>query len=389
MNRQLFGPGLGFWFAALLLGCATPSPDEGEHVATISREEWVQLGGSLNLIPTERVYSLALGGAPLLAPVVAYSAADPTTFAERTPLQRFREGGWEVLGDSLPESGPALGSDSQRRNFICTGKGPFVRRWNGAFVPVGGDIGQETGFAGSRYSVSSCGGIVLDRKDAPIVAWSADVGAKANVVFAARFDAEQKKWQGLGSGNIGERATSAGLAIDDQDRVYVVTYSPGGSYGGGATTRVFRLNGNNWDLLGAALPDTSNPVIATQGSNVHLALRDNTSGEVRVLRLHGTDWQTLPSPGRGDLPALDFTMSGNPVVAFAEGDAQIVLRVRYLVDEQWVSVGDSVSDDPTRPIELLDLNHEAGGRPIVTWSQLGCEGIHTNIFLKRYTVPLP
>lgn len=388
MNRQLDN-GLRACVMVLLAGCVTPSLDDGENVATISREEWVQLGGNLNLIPTEQVFALTLSGTPLLAPVVAYSAAAPTTFAQRTALLRFREGDWDVLGEPLAEPGPALGSDSQRRNFICTGGGPLVRRWNGSFVSVGGDLGEETGFRGTRYSVNGCGGIVLDRSDTPIVAWSADVGAKANVVYAARFDAEQKKWQGLGGGNIGERATSAGLALDDQDRVHVVTYSPGGSYGGGATTRVFGLNGNNWNLLGSELPNTSNPVIAIHDSDVHLALRDNASGEVRVLRLQGSSWQPLPSPGRGDLPALDFTRSGNPVVAFAEADAQVVLRVRYFVDGAWVSVGDSVSDDSTRPIELLALDHEAGGRPVVTWSQLGCEGIHTNIFVKRYSVPLP
>lgn len=393
MNRQQtrLGHGLRFCVTALLLGCVnTPLPDD-ENVATITRSEWVQIGGNLNLVPTEHVFALALSGAPLLSPVLAYSASDSATLVERTPVLRFREGDWEVLGTPLSERGPALGSDSQRRNFICTGGGPLVKRWNGDFVPVGGDIGEETGFRGSRYSVDGCGGIVLDRSDVPIVAWSADVGAKANLVYAARFDNDQKKWLGLGGGNIGERATSAGLAIDDQDRLYVVTYTPGGSYGGGATTRVFRLTGNNWNQVGSDLANTSSPVIATNAGHVHLALHDNASGEVQVRRLQGNDWQLLSSPGRGDSPALDFTLSGNPVVAFAEDDARIVLRVRYLDADSgtWISVGESVSDDQTRPIELLDLKHEAGGRPVVTWSQLGCEGIHTNIFLKRYTVPLP
>jgi hypothetical protein len=371
--------------------CADPEASDDEHLATISREGWVQLGGNLNLEPLERVSKLALAGAPLLAPVIAYAAADVETPEERkSSVLRFREGDWEVLGPPLGERGPTLGADIERRIFTCTGGGPFVGRWNGTgFAPVGGDIAAESGYRGARYLVDSCGGLVHDRSQTPIVVWSADVGAKAHVIHAARYSAEQGRWEGLSAGPIGERATFAALAIDAQDRPHVVTHTPGGSYGGGATTRVFRLNGNNWQQLGEDFPNTSNPALAISESLVHLALRDSASGELRVLQLQGSSWQALPSPGVGDLPALDHTLSGNPLVAFAEGDAKIFLRVSYWNGETWIPVGENVSDDPTRPIELVDLKHEAGNRPFVAWSQLGCEGIHTNVFVKRYTVPLP
>jgi hypothetical protein len=111
--------------------------------------------------------------------------------------------------------------------------------------------------------------------------------------------------------------------------------------------------------------------------------------EIRVMKWQGEAWQGLPSPRLGDLPALDFTHSGSPLLAYAEGDARIFLRVRYFKNDAWVPVGGSVSDETDRPIEQLALSVEAGGRPSVAWSQLGCEGLHTNIFLKRYSAPLP
>lgn len=70
--------------------------------------------------------------------------------------------------------------------------------------------------------------------------------SKANAVYAARWNRQQERWEGLGPGSIGGRATDVYVDIDVQDRLYVAAYSPGGSYGGGATTRVWRWSGSSW-----------------------------------------------------------------------------------------------------------------------------------------------
>ena len=69
-------------------------------------------------------------------------------------------------------------------------------------------------------------------------------------------------------------AADGDLVYASTDRLYVATFTPGGSYGGGATTRVWSWDGATWIQLGADMPATADPVIAAGHCRLHLALED-------------------------------------------------------------------------------------------------------------------
>lgn len=364
---------------------------DGQALSASSRQgQWVPLGGDLNPAPSEYVGKLSLAGDPRPNPVLAFSIPDPVNFSDISQVSLWSSGSWTQLGQPLAGAGPSVGIDSRHRIYACTGDGPYVSRWNGtSWVAIGGNISQETGYAGSRYAVYGCGGIVLDSSDTPIVTWSADVGAKANAVYAARWNGDQGKWEGLGPEQIYARATDATIDIDSHDRLYVTTFTPGGSYGGGNTTRVFRWQGNHWTQLGADMPNTTNPVIAVYDSAPYLALHDNASGNLQIMRWRQQSWSALPSPGPGDLPALDFTLTGKLVAAYATTDSTTPLQVQYLDGSTWTPVGSGLSDGSGDYVGLLDLSLDSNGRPTAAWTQTDSTGTSTAIYAKRYNVALP
>ncbi|HRI48627.1 MAG TPA: hypothetical protein PLW65_00480 [Pseudomonadota bacterium] len=393
--RQEFRVARSCLFMGLLVlgACGGAPADEDELTSAVSGQavSWTPLGGNLSPEPGSLVTRLSLAGDPRLEPVLAFSTIDQVTSAEQTRVARFSDGGWVALGPPLTALGPSVANDSQRRAYLCTGSGgPLVRRWNGtSWVAVGGNISQETGYQGTRYQVGSCGGLVLDSTDTPLVAFSADVGAKANAVYAARWNRQEERWEGLGPGSIGGRATEVYVDIDVQDRLYVAAYSPGGSYGGGATTRVWRWSGSSWTQLGGDLPGTASPVIGVYQNTAYLALHDNASGEIRVLKWRQGAWQPLPSPGHGELPALDFTKFGRPVVAYADAGPPAALRVKYFLGGAWHSADPGVSIAADRLVGGLELSLDSRGRPSLAWNEQDLGGSQAGVFVRRASTSLP
>jgi hypothetical protein len=206
-------------------------------------------------------------------------------------------------------------------------------------------------------------------------------------VYVAQWQRPDRVWGGLGPEKIGGRATSASLATDRRDQVYVATFSPGGSYGGGATTRVWSWDGAAWTQLGADMPATADPVIAAGHRGVHLALQDEASGALLVMRWLDGNWSPLPSPGLGSAPALAFTSSGHPVVAFVDAAAPPMIRVATLVRGEWRDVGGGVANVGTGVVRLAIALDERD-RPIVGWSEYDFAAATGNVFAKRYGAPL-
>lgn len=374
-----------------LVACGGSAAEADDVLAAVEfsrAASWLPLGGNLSPDPAAAVSGLALAAAPRQQPVVAFSYTDPVNQADETLVARW-SGGWGALGPPLLAHGPALASDRQRHVHVCTGGGPFVQRWRGAsWAALGGSIGEETGYKGARYQVDACGGLVFDSSDTPVVAWSADVGAKANAVYAARWNHLLQKWEGLGPGGVGGRATTVSLGIDGHDRLYLATYSPGGSYGGGATTRVWRWQGSSWTQLGPDMTGTDSPVVAADEDTAYLTFYDKASGALRVMQWQQGRWQELPSPGAGMLPSLAFTPSGKLVVAAADGSPSR-LWVKLLQAGSWHAVGSSVSDAPDRVVGGLALRLDAHGRPCVAWHDQDSSGGRSSVLVSRYSASLP
>lgn len=392
-NGSMSGMGLLSGLFAVLGACGGSAPGLSDEELELSVEQrtarWIALGGDLNPEPAALLSKPSLTGDPRLDPVVAFSVMGLDTGADKTHVSRWDSGDWVSLGSPLPEGGPSIGSDGQKRILACTGGGPFVRRWNGsAWIALGGNISEETGYRGTRYQVARCGGIVLDQTETPLVVWSADVGAKANAVYAARWNRQSQKWDGLGPGSIGGRATSVYADIDSQDRLHIAAYTPGGSYGGGATTRVWRWNGSSFDQLGEDMPATDAPVIGVYEDTPYLALHDNQSGAIRVMRWQRNSWRILPSPGQGGSPALGFTRSGKLIVAYVESGAPTLLRVKYLTGSAWHSAGPSAVAETDNYADRLDLTVDGRGRPSLAWAEEDAQG-HSSMFVRRNSAALP
>jgi hypothetical protein len=378
--------------------------------------EWVSLDGG---IPAETVFRPSLAADLRLNPVLGFEKGGVS-------VVRWRKDKWENLGPPIMgASGPSIGLDAQEHIYLCdSGKyastgAPNVFLWEGkTWRSIGGDIAVEAGYkiAGSsaRHVVDACGGIVLDSSSNPIVTWGAEVGVKSWAVFAAQWDKKQKSWKGLGEGAVvGGRVVSTYLDIDATDHPYLATtYTNGNGLSRVTTTQVWRWDGHVWDQLGADMPNAEGTVIGVYENTPYLALHyvDHYAtgtihtDELRVMRWRGGSWQALPSPSKGFssplefTPALDFTPSGKPVVAYLESLDQgqtVNILVKYWTGKTWQSAGDKVASLPCYapascpPAVLLDISLDPQGRPIVAWGEYDYLAPSSLINVKRYSSSLP
>lgn len=352
------------------------------------------LGENLNSESHAVTGGPALVAAPGIQPVLAFSTLDSESLLSKTKILRWSGNQWTSLGGNatppLDAAGPALALDSKHRLYLCTGEGgPFVKRWNGQeFASLGGDISEEAGYKGFRYSVSGCDAMVLYAGDVPIIVWSAHQGPKADFIYVARWQEETQRWQGLGIDGIGVRATRASLSLDAQGRPYVTSYTPGGSYGGDATTRVWRWDGSAWLKLGADLPNTDGPIIAHRDTKIFLVLHDNGTNRIEVMRWNGTAWRNLSSPGSGNEPALDFSTSGKMTLAYVDAENSSLIRVKYLVHDLWHEIGTKVAESSPQATSV-SLRIDAVGRPVLAWLTTDTAGNATGVFAARYNAPIP
>lgn len=379
---------------SLLLSAGCSGPEDANSEAALQSAPpvhapcWHQLGGNLNPTPTSYVSAPALAVQGQHAPVLALSSPDPQTLEDTTRVLRWLGSQWQPVGPPLAHAFPRVVMDATGRLFVCAGRGPFVWRWTGArWAPLGGDISTETGYRTSRFGVDGCGGIVLSSSGEPIVTWTADQGAKVNFVYAARFSATRQRWEGLNGMVPSGRSGAVSLAIDDQDRPYVATYSAGGSYGGGNTTQAFRFDSPTWTALGPAMPDTEGPTLAVSGSRVFLALQARATGVISVLRWQGSEWSSLPSPGLGIPGALAVLDSGQPLLTYFEGAEPTVIRLKAFTGAAWDEAGVVAAVDD--PYPGLALVRDGRGRPIVGIQSRSPSGTFYSVTIQRYSGAFP
>ena len=374
----------------------------GATGATLPSGAWIPLGGNLNTTPASLASKPSLAGDPRAEPLVSFSVNYTEASGDNltiTNVLRWSPVGWKALGNPIPApypslAAPSLAIDPDRGIYLCTGGGgPYAWRWTGAqWLALGGDIAAETGYSGSRYSVDSCGGIVAGRKGTPLVSWSADVGAKANAVYAARWDRASAAWIGFGPDAIGGRATDTVIDIDRNQQPYVATWTPGGSYGGGRTTRVWHWDAASdaWVQFGVDLPETDAPTLAVYENTPYLALGDAVSGTLSVMRWRAGAWERLPDVGNGSGAAIDFSLSGRPLVAYLSSDEGApTIRLKYLSHGAWLDVGDAVAELSPEGSPQLDLSVDGMGRPVIAWSDVDPTLDNTAIYAKRFSKPLP
>lgn len=341
---------------------------------------WSALGGELLPASGRQVGQLSLAagrGGPLLS----LSTVDATGVDDTTDVLRWTGSDWSRLGASLPDGGGSVTVDDHGQVWECTGsaggerEGPLVRRWTGhEWSEVGGDVSTETGDARDRYAVRGCTGLLLDPSGAPVVTWIAHVGAKADFVYAARWDAALGHWVGLGGPHTGaDRSPSAYADMDGAGNLYVAAHKPGGSYGGRPVSRVYRWDGGTWSMMGAGWEETDRPVVLAGEDEVYAGYADSTTGLIEVAQWVEADaaWQPLPSPGSGQTVALEMTRSGDLVAAVAPGPEQEAasIRVAVLDGDGWRPVGGPVGGPLTGDVYDLALAVNRADRPAVAWAE--------------------
>lgn len=387
---------LGMVVGACEVGSDDAVTETTGALASSARSRWVALGDDVSPDPAAYLSRPSLVTAPV-RPIVAFSSLDIASSVDTTTVLRWTAGAWEQLG-AFGGTAPVIAADGRNRPLVCYGSGPFVKRWNGSrWIDMGGDISSETGYRGTRYQVEGCQGMVFNSDGAPIVAWSADVGAKANLVFVARWSRHDGRWLGVGDGAVGPRATSAAIAIGQHDRLVAATFTPGGSYGGGNTTRAFRWDGTAWTQLGADMPGTSEPTAAIHGNRTYLAFgvtRPDLPPAVTVMQWRDDAWQVIAPTLPGDGPTVAFTPSGRLVLAYRtfEGAAgepeRSALRVVRLARGEWHAVGDELAD-VTMKTAWQAIAVDALGRPVVAWREQDDATQVSALAVRRFSDTLP
>lgn len=386
-------------------GCGDADPEgestDSESALSFRRPMWVPLGSNLNPSPAKEVGPPRLIAAPLTNPVIAFAVADDSS-GYQTTVSRWAGNHFMPLGDAQGPAGSVMAVDSRRRIYLCTAgptakEGPLVKRWNGSrWTALGGDILRETGPVPSpRYSAGGCDGMVVDGHDQPIVVWSFYAGPKAHGILVAGWNAEHQSWERIGTERIPVRGVATSMAIDDRDRLYLSAFSFGSSYGGGATTSVWRWSGKVFEQLGEARPDTDSPVVAVHDNTPYLAFEAEEpghiggTGPIRVLQWHRDSWLALPSPGGGGAPVLDFTPSGSPVLAYLDSTPPETIRVKSFRRGSWHEAGAGVAK-VGNTFGGLHLRVDARGRPVVAWRTWDEDlAAARSVFATRYSRPLP
>lgn len=175
----------------------------------------------------------------------------------------------------------------------------------------------------------------------------------------------------------------------------VATFTPGGSYGGGNTTRVFRRDGAAWAQLGGDAPGTSEPTVAIHGHKAYLAYGvagPGLSPMVTVMQWRGNGWQVIAPALPGDGPRIAFTRSGTLVLAYRASEEisgepeRSALRVVHLVHGEWYAVGDELAD-LTAKVAWQAIAMDGLGRPVVAWRQQ--DDATSALFVRRFSDTLP
>jgi hypothetical protein len=376
-------------------------------------QAWVSLGGG---VVAEPVFRPSLAADIGLNPIIAFEKGGVS-------VARWRGNKWENLGTPIMgAAGPSIGLDTQKRVYLCdagnsdTGALNVFRWADKTWRNIGGDIVIEAGYkiAGSisRHVVDACADIALDSTNSPIVSWEAYVGVKRWAVFAARWDNHDKIWKGLGEGRIAEaRSVTTSLDIDANDRPYLATTSTTDN-SRISTTQVWRWNNRAWTQLGADMVDAKGAVIGIHKNTPYLATHyvDHYAtgtihtDELRVMRWREGGWQTLSNPVMSFsspvdfTPALGFTPSGKPVVAYLESldEGQTLnIMVKYWTGKTWQSAGDKVASlacyapASCPSLVYLDLSIDPQGHPVVAWGEHNYSAPNNLIDVKRYSGSLP
>jgi len=358
--------------------------------------QWVFLGDNLATQTSHPYTGSSLVSDHKGRPILAISTQDQTNNQYQTHVVHWNNERmtwtWTNIGRPIEalETPAALRIDNLQRIYLCGRQGPRVWRWSGSkWINLGGPIARESGHY-RRHLTESCGDIILDNTNNPVVTWRLTRGTRnrSTSTYAARWDEIQQKWLRLGEGEIGIGSFTAKIDTDILNRPYLVTWHTGNkrlNSGTRTSSQFWRLDGSTWNQL-AVIPNTIRPLIAINKNRPYIALTEISDQTIRVMRWQQDDWEELPSPGTGYRSQLDFTLMGKPIIAYQSTDDanNQYIQVKHFIDDVWKNLGDPVVQSPDNLRLLFNMTLDTRGRPIIAWTEYDYTTKQAQLFVKRY-----
>lgn len=327
--------------------------------------------------------SVALSADGMIMAVGAPGHDNGATGTGQVKVYRIEDSNWEILGDPLyGPGGSSFGSSvslSADGTFMAVGLksgdvtaldsgSMHVYRWNSTSWELMSVVAH--GLATNDYLGTS----VSISKDGTVVAVGApDNQAKGNgpgYVMVFKFDGSNWNQMGgtlNGDATLNEFGYSVSLSADGT--VLVVGAPHNGAAGVRAgRTRVFKFDGSSWvnngniingfnagDLFGYSVSISNNGTIIAVGAITNSAI-SGSSGQVRVLKLEGTQWVQLGNNINGQVNnaflgystsiSADGTVVAVGAIGYDVGGTDTgKVQVYELVGDTWVQNGIDLNGD--------------------------------------------
>jgi hypothetical protein len=236
-------------------------------------------------------------------------------------------------------------------------------------------------------------------------------GSTATLAFVETGNIRVKKWDGNTWTNVGDplngstatgtSASDPSLALDSSGNPVVAWLESDGSV---RTIFVQRFNGSAWVNVAASNVASGNvfePSLALDGSGnavVAWSERNGSTYNIYLQRFNGSGWSDLTPAGLSgssaatfsdaEQPSLVLDASGNPVVAWTEGDGSVYsIYVQHYNGSTWTNLtptGLSGSSAALSDTEWPSLALNSSGNPIVAWAEDAGNGTSYNIHVQRY-----
>jgi Bacterial Ig-like domain len=308
---------------------------------------------------------------------------------------------WNSIGTILDTDSskdaysPSIAMDSSGNSIIAwnefdgTSLNIFVKKWNGSsWTPLGTILDNDP----SRYAYNPV--IALDSSGNPIVTWYEFDGTSSNI-YAKKLN--ESTWTSLGTvldNDVSKNASKPSIRIDSSDNP-IVTWSE--SDGTSGNIYVKKWNGSSWTLLGTILDtdpskNASNPSVAIDsGGNPIVTWNesDGSANNIFVKKWNGSSWTSLGAildnepTSNALVPSIAIDSSDNPIVTWSEfGGTSENIYVKKWNGSTWTSLGTILDIDPNKPAYEPAIAIDAGGNPIVTWSE--SDGTSNNSYVKKW-----